>query len=518
MAVRCSLETSSSNGNICLSTWDLQGIYRHKSSQDIVYDGKRIRWQNDYESLQKLIECVFAQQGKWKSAGGTSKKFVSSIVDLSCTWYPGKLNSLLFHGETGDLVNEILVTACKSTSFNTFVNSVKGGIQNIPERNSRDVDGMAGSSHTQTLNVSCSAVEDMYKQPSPKYVDQSTQTVDPNREQCLCVDLVSEFDNMKINFEIILTRIDALQSLANIQAICFCNDNIVHLESELDGEGRNSTKTAPTISPMEKENSEIEALKNKINSLDIKLEKCLKDYDAILNQPSIVIPQVPIVPPQSPIVPPQSPIVPPQAPITPSSHVNKQNLDQCPEVQIPCHVKLIPQVPIVPLQSPIAPPKAPITPSLHVNKQHLDQSPEVQLPCHVSKVFLNKLPLCDTQGFNCKQVNTLNELSLLPQHVMTPCQSLESNSPLLSNRLRNLSGKIPNGHGHANRSSKPLHGLRQPKTSSLRVLTQPQRKIAPFRKHSANFRPPRIVLEKQSMEWAVYLQFVSQMTSKSSPV
>ena len=498
MAVRCLPETSGSNSNICLSAWDLQGIYRHKSSQDIVYDGKRIRWHNDYESLQKLIVRVFAQRGKWKSAGGTSKKFVSSIADLSCTWYPGKLNSLLFHGETGDLVNEILVTACKSTSFNTFVNSVKGGIQSISERNCRGTDGTTNSSlsHTRTLNVSCSAVEDMYKQPSPKYVDQSTQTVDPNREQCLCVDLVSELDNMKINFEIISTRIDALQSLANIQAICFRNDNTGHLESELDGEGTNSMKTAHTLSPMEKENPEIEALKNKINSLDIKLEKCLKDYDAILNQSSIVIPQAPIVPPQPPIVFPQSPIVPPQAPITPPSHVNTQNLNQSPEVQIPCQVKLISQAATVPPQSPIASPQAPITPSLHVNEQHLDQSPEVQLPCYVSKVFLNKLPLCDTQGFNCKQVNTLNESSLLPQHVMTPCQSLEPTSSPLPDGPRNLLGKIPNDHGP----------------------TQPQRKIAPFRKASANYRPPRIVLEKQSMEWAVYLQFVSQMTRNSSPV
>ena len=154
MAVWRSPEASNSNRNICLSTWDLPGIYRHKGSQDIVYDGKRIRWHNDYESLKKFIQCVFAQQGKWKSAGGTSKKFVSSIADLSCTWYPGKLNSLLFHGEAGDLANEILVVACKSTSFHTFENSVKGCIQNVPELNSRVIDCMTNSSHTQTLNVS----------------------------------------------------------------------------------------------------------------------------------------------------------------------------------------------------------------------------------------------------------------------------------------------------------------------------------------------------------------------------
>ena len=148
MAVCCSSEYSNLNRNICLSTWDLQGIYRHKVSQDIDHDGKRISWHNDYESLQKFIECVFAQQGKWKSAGGTSKKFVSSIADLSCTWYPGKLNSLLFHGKTGDLVNVILVTVCKSTSFNTFKDSVKVCVQNIPVLNSRDTDGITNSSHT----------------------------------------------------------------------------------------------------------------------------------------------------------------------------------------------------------------------------------------------------------------------------------------------------------------------------------------------------------------------------------
>jgi hypothetical protein len=249
---------------------------------------------------------------------------------------------------------------------------------------------------------------------------------------------------------------------------------------------------------MEKENnSEIEALKSKINSLDMKLEKYLKYYDANSNQSPIVIPQVPIVSPQLPIVPPQ----------------------------------------------------APITPSLHVNKRNQDQTPEFQISGHANKEFLNKLPLCDTKGFNCKQVNNLNGTSLLPQHVMTPCQSLESNSPLLSNRSRKFLGKIPNGHRHGIYQSKtpnletsllpqhvmspcqslesnsPLlsnisrkflgkipnghkHGIYQSKTSSLRDFTQ--RKFAPFRKSPANYRPPRIVLEKQSTEWAVYLQFIIQ--------
>ena len=125
-----------------------------------------------------------------------------------------------------------------------------------------------------------------------------------------------------------------------------------------------------------------------------------------------------------------------------------------------------------------------------------------------SRKFLGKIPNGHRHGTYQSKTSNL-ETSLLPQHVMSPCQSLESNSPLLSNRSRKFSGKIPNGH---------KHGIYQSKTSSLRDFTQPQRKIAPFRKSPANYRPPRIVLEKQSMEWAVYVQFVSQMTHKSTLV
>ena len=55
------------------------------------------------------------------------------------------------------------------------------------------------------------------------------------------------------------------------------------------------------------------------------------------------------------------------------------------------------------------------------------------------------------------QVNNLNETSLLPQHVTSSYQSLESNSPL-SNRSRELLEKIPIGQ---------RHGIYQSKTSNL---------------------------------------------------
>ena len=122
------------------------------------------------------------------------------------------------------------------------------------------------------------------------------------------------------------------------------------------------------------------------------------------------------------------------------------------------------------------PPQAPITPSLHVNKRNHDQTPELQIPCHANKEFLNKLPLCDTQGFNCKQANNLNETSLLPQHVTSPYQSLESNSPL-SNRSRKLLEKIPKGHRHS---------IHQSKISNLETSLLPQHVMSPCQSLESN--------------------------------
>ena len=109
-----------------------------------------ISWNNDYESLQNFLKCVFAQDGKWKSVGGSSKKFDSAIADFSCTWYPDKLNSLVFHGEVGILVNETLIAVCRSTSFNALENDIQ--ILNI-----WDTSGMpkqSNSLHTQISEAS----------------------------------------------------------------------------------------------------------------------------------------------------------------------------------------------------------------------------------------------------------------------------------------------------------------------------------------------------------------------------
>ncbi len=125
MAAGSVCTSSDFDENIMITAWDVKEIYRYKTSEMIYYDGERIRWCADYESLKKCIEYAFTQRGKWSSPGGNSKKFDSFNFDLSCTWYPGKLSSLLFRGKAASLVKECLIKAYMSSTLDEFRDNLK---------------------------------------------------------------------------------------------------------------------------------------------------------------------------------------------------------------------------------------------------------------------------------------------------------------------------------------------------------------------------------------------------------
>ena len=49
------------------------------------------------------------------------------LICRVCTWYPGKLNSLVFNGKIGTLVKETLIAACESTPFSARENNIHAG-------------------------------------------------------------------------------------------------------------------------------------------------------------------------------------------------------------------------------------------------------------------------------------------------------------------------------------------------------------------------------------------------------
>ena len=70
---------------------------------DMVYNGKRLEWTNDFASLKKIITESIGLKGKWSSPGGSSKKFTSLNAELSLTWYQGKKNTLVKTVKTANL-------------------------------------------------------------------------------------------------------------------------------------------------------------------------------------------------------------------------------------------------------------------------------------------------------------------------------------------------------------------------------------------------------------------------------
>ena len=306
----------------------------------------------------------------------------------------------------------------------------------------------------------------------------------------------SDIDDMKVMYEILLSRVEALQSLANSQSTCSCSRNeMVNLEIELIEERSKTIKLESTISLMAMErDSEITALKCKIKSLDIKLDKCINDCNARTSleiSNSIQSPvdgvnatQFGIARPQPPVIIPYLSTIPSQSPIVPSSQINNGNQDAnqpsnflnnlllSESREIVCEqANDLNDIPLLP-QSSIALTQSPIVRSLHVNKRSLDAN-------HISKN---------------------NSQKRKDPHLVAPKKVIKLNNFSSNNKSTKYLRKFQKYH---------RRGIHQGKTSNINYVTQRGCETFPFRMSPTSHRPPRIALEKQLVEWEKYLDFVS---------
>ena len=103
-------ELSSSNLSFFgLKNTDICLIKSLNEEACLIYDGKHLKWTQDYCGLKNFVENIVCLEGLWKSPGGKSKQFVSTHYNLNMTWYPGKQNSLVFHGRDGESLKELLI-------------------------------------------------------------------------------------------------------------------------------------------------------------------------------------------------------------------------------------------------------------------------------------------------------------------------------------------------------------------------------------------------------------------------
>ena len=113
MAEGCSFESSDERSNNILNEWNIKDLYSFEGCSHLIYDGKRVKWVNNFECLKKFVERAIDKQGKWSSPGGNAKQFTSARDDLVITWYRGKQKTLLFQGQAGDKLRELLIKVCE---------------------------------------------------------------------------------------------------------------------------------------------------------------------------------------------------------------------------------------------------------------------------------------------------------------------------------------------------------------------------------------------------------------------
>lgn len=109
MAGNTEVQSSANHTNVIVNNIDSESIKLLNDQAYLTYDGNRIKWEQDLRSLRNFVENVAGLIGKWKSPGSTAKQFMDSNFDFVKTWYPGKHNSLIFHGKEGELFKKLLL-------------------------------------------------------------------------------------------------------------------------------------------------------------------------------------------------------------------------------------------------------------------------------------------------------------------------------------------------------------------------------------------------------------------------
>ena len=198
----------------------------------LCYDGKRVKWLNDLYSLKDFVKNVVKSSGKWSSPGGQSRKFTSSTFDISMTWYYGKQKTLLFQGKDGNELRETIIKACMAKSSTNNQNQSIGMGDNV----------VCTNNFTTPINSDKLATETVFTHMNDQFEEHETSkgNLAKNLDQdctCSCTSNSTDYDDLKLNFEILQSRVDALQALANTQKVGFseigCSNEIECLKTEL---------------------------------------------------------------------------------------------------------------------------------------------------------------------------------------------------------------------------------------------------------------------------------------------
>ena len=134
MAVGHDYTISVKYSNFCVENWNLEDFRPYKVNYDIVYDGKRLKWNNNYVELRNFFENIVGVSGKWTVPSGNARRFQSNDSELIVTWYRSKQRTLLFQGKDG--WREFLIKVCLNSQD---ISPSPKEVQLLPGRNDSEM-------------------------------------------------------------------------------------------------------------------------------------------------------------------------------------------------------------------------------------------------------------------------------------------------------------------------------------------------------------------------------------------
>lgn len=228
------------------------------------YDGIRVKWIQDIDSLKDFFKNSMKLSGKWTSPGGKSKMFRSSNLELTATWYPGKQNSLLFRGEHGKLLEKLLV---RSVLKSTHISQVDIGVDCLHG----DMHAESESLINNDIDANCnqmSAETDLPNNLSSVYVSTNTESADSCFPLCSscpsCISCISDMKKIKSDVAVMQKQIKSSNNvIESTNSIINSNSNLLEtlLEDFAD-------KLNVKNKEIEKRDRIIEGLQEKLSKLE----------------------------------------------------------------------------------------------------------------------------------------------------------------------------------------------------------------------------------------------------------
>ena len=253
--------------NNCFNNEAFASFLNNVTSKDltnVIYDGSRLKWCNDLTSLKTFVTEVLRQEGKWRSPGGYTKKFIGSNAELTLTWHQGKQNTLMFQGKDGNFIRDKLISLCRAQSCTSKLNhgqeqalSIDTGIPTLKDVISKSVQVCQDSLQNYSINYSSNC-------------------------RCACGVLAADVEVVKLDITILQSRMELLFKSNNGLSHEEKDKEIDHLRGELMSEKRNSEKLESELCLFERERSvEIEKSNQLILSLENRITKLEEINDSL---------------------------------------------------------------------------------------------------------------------------------------------------------------------------------------------------------------------------------------------